>query len=251
MLNHRCMGAGEALVLVHGFLGGGGYWGPVAAHFAERFQVVLVDLPGFAGSAALPVPETVTGFGAALIELLDQLGIERCTLLGHSMGGMIAQQVALDAPSRITRLILYGAACQAGLTERFETIEETMVRIEAEGIEATADRVVATWFVDGEKSSAYDACRAAGVGISAASAIAAMTTMRRWSVRERLGEIGAPTLVIGGDGDRSIASHHFLDLWRGIPDCRLAVVPGCAHAAHLEKPDLFISLLGDFLATDP
>ena len=249
MLNYRRMGTGEALVLVHGFLGGGGYWGAVAEHFARRFQVILPDLPGFAGSAALPVPETVAGFAAALIEFMDGLGIERCRLMGHSMGGMIVQQVALDAPSRISRLILYGTACQSGLPERFETVEETIARIAAEGIEATADRIVATWFVDGEKSPAYAPCRAAGDGALASSAVAAMRTMQGWSARDRLGEIAAPTLAIGGDRDRSIAPHHLLDLWRGIPDCRLAVVPGCAHAVHLEKPVLFMDLVDDFLAT--
>ena len=248
-MNRRELGAGEALIMVHGFAGGSGYWSPVAESFAEQFHVVMPDLLGFAGSTTIPVPETVQGFAAGLIKIMDKLAIEQCSLLGHSMGGMIALQAALDAPSRISRLVLHGTSCQAVIPDRYETLDETIARFETEGIDATIDRVVASWFVDYEMSPAYAACRAAAVGLTATTAIAAMTTMRPWNVCDRMSEIGVPTLVIGGDKDRSIPPQHFLNLWHGIPDSHLAVLPNCAHAVHLEEPALFTRFVGEFLST--
>ncbi|HVJ23291.1 MAG TPA: alpha/beta hydrolase, partial [Burkholderiales bacterium] len=83
-----------------------------------------------------------------------------------------------------------------------------------------------------------------------ASSEAAITTLgavAAWQVTERLGEIGAPTLVIGGDRDRSTEPAEQLRLYRGLQRGRLCILPNCAHAAHLEEPELFIRLIKEFL----
>jgi len=248
MLHYQRAGQGsEVLVLQHGFLGGSGYWAPQFEHFGAQFDIIAPDLPGFAGSGHLPAPESVEGLAGAVIALLDRLEVERFSLVGHSMGGMVASQLALDHPARLKRLVLYGTSASGQLGGRFETFEQSIERFERDGIEATAERIAATWFLRGTESAMYEMCVAAGRGASLEAAIACMRGIPRWNVSGRLKEIGMPTLVIGADRDRSIAPLDLLRLWAGIEDTQLCVIPGCAHNVHLEKPALFNRVVGDFL----
>jgi 2-hydroxy-6-oxonona-2,4-dienedioate hydrolase len=248
MLNYRRAGRGRrVVVLQHGFLGGSGCWTPQMAHLEPSFDVIAPDLPGFAGSAHLTAPDGIEGLARALVELLDHLGVGRFGLVGHSMGGMVAGQLALDHPDRVERLVLYGTASSGRLPGRFETFEESVRRLEQDGIAATAERIAATWFLHGQESSFYRLCVDAGRGASLEAALTCLRAIPRWDISTRLGEIETPTLVIGADRDRSIAPAQLMQLWEGIKDAQLCIAPGSAHNLHLEKPDLFNRVLGDFL----
>ena len=248
MLNYTRHGQGKTLVLVHGFLGGTAYWVPLTTGLKHAHDVIAVDLPGFAGSAQVPAPDSLSGYAKVVLALLDSLGVQRFSLLGFSMGGMIAQQAALDFPQRIDKLILYGSAAVGDLPHRFESWEASIDRIEREGVEPTADKTVATWFVDGKSHPFYPACREACHGAYASSCVIVMRAMQQWNNVGKLGEIKMPTLVIVGDKDRSTKVSDSIILWKGIPGAELCVLPGCAHGAHMEKPDLFNKVLADFLA---
>jgi pimeloyl-ACP methyl ester carboxylesterase len=247
MLHYQRRGKGSTIILQHGFLGGGGYWLPQLAAFGAEFDVIAPDLPGFASSAGEPVCESIEGLGDALVALLDTLGIERFSLLGHSMGGMMALQLALAHPGRIEKLVLYGTAASGDLPKRFETLEESIARLEAEGVDASARRISATWFVDGEAAPYYRLCCEAGRGASLEAAVTALAGVGQWDVRARLGELQLPTLVICGDRDRATAPEQAYELWNGIAGSHLCIVPGCAHAVHLEKPEIFNQIVRDFL----
>lgn len=247
MLSHRRHGSGAPLVLVHGFLGGSAAWVPQLGHFGAHFDVIAVDLPGFAASGDKPAPESIAGFAAAVIELADQLKLPTFLLLGHSMGGMIAQQMALDHGARIERLVLYGTAASGDLPGRFETFEESIARLSAIGIEAGGQKIAQSWFVDGDQAPYYPMCWQAGQGLTTAAAITALRAIGRWSARERLHELRAPTLVIAGDRDRSTPPAEAYELWRRIEGAQLCIVPGCAHAVHFERPALFNEIVGTFL----
>ena len=247
MLNYRRFGSGPTVVLQHGYAGGGGYWGVLAAHLAAEFDVIATDMPAFAGSADEPVPDSIPGIAEALLDTLTRLGVERFMLLGHSLGSMTALQAALDHPERVEKLVLYGSSATTDLPDRFETFDETVARIEAETIETTTARIAATWFVDGDRHPLYEFTKAAGAGASKEGAIKLMRGMAGWDVRDRLGEVAMPTLVICGDGDRSTHPDRSWELWRGIPNARLCVLPDCAHNAHLEVSEIFNPLIRRFL----
>lgn len=248
MLNHRRFGRGRTVVLQHGFLGGGGYWAGVATALARHFDVVVPDLPGFAGSGALPARDSIAGFAEALWELLDGLGIEGpVSLVGHSMGGMIVQEAALARPGRLDRLVLYGTSATGAFPGRFETFEASLARLRDAGIDGTARHITATWFRDGEASPAFEACLAAGRGVTLEAALTALSAIPHWDARERLAGLPVPTLVIAGERDRSATLDVTLALYRALPDAQLCIVPDCAHNAHLERPDLFTPALATFL----
>jgi pimeloyl-ACP methyl ester carboxylesterase len=231
----------------HGFLGGSGYWVPHLGAFGRTFDVIAPDLPGFAGSADRPAPDSIEGMAGAVVTLIDALGVGPFHLLGHSMGGMVAQQIALDHPERVQKLVLYGTAPLGDLPKRFETLEASIARLETEGVEATADRIVPTWFVDGDAAPYYRLCYEAGRGTRVGAAITALGAVKRWDVRSRLAELKMPTLVISGDRDRSISLDQAFALREGIAGSQLCIVPGCAHNVHLEKPELFSQVVREFL----
>ena len=246
-LHHARRGSGPPLLLVHGFLGGIAEWNDLTTRLAPSFDVIAVDLPGFGGSAGLPAPATLAGYGDLLIQVLDTLGIERCMLLGHSLGSMIAQQFALDHGHRVQRLVLYGAASTGQLPGRFETFDATIERFRRAGIAQGSEAIIASWFVAGHSHAAYPMYRRMADAANTETAIATLRAIAAWQVTERLGEIGVPTLVIGGDRDRSTEPAEQFRLWRGLPRGQLCILPNCAHAAHLEQPELFCQLLSGFL----
>lgn len=244
----RLEGAGAPLVLIHGYLGGAAMWdGPIAA-FAGRYRCIAPNLAGFGDSAHLIAPETIERHAALVLASLDRLGIDRFCLLGHSMGGMVAQQMAAMARERIEKLILYGTGPVGVLPDRFETIATSRRRLREDGLAATARRIAATWFLDGERADGYETCVREGVKATLQAALAALNSWENWNGSAALASFSMPTLVVWGDGDRSYGWGQPEALWRGIPGCRLAVLPGCAHNVHMEKPAIFNAIVADFLS---
>lgn len=246
-LPHRRAGSGPALVLVHGYLGGSAQWAVEIARFADHFDVIAPDLPGFGAAADRPPCRSIAELAAAVTGLLDDLGVERFTLLGHSMGGMIAQQAAAASPGRIERLVLYGTGPLGLMPDRFEPIDVSRERLKAEGVARTIRRIGATWFSSDREPRGLDMLVRIGARASEAAALAGLDAMQGWDGRGALSSLSMPALVLWGDGDRSYRWPQVEALWKGLPNARLAVIPGVSHAAHLEKPALFHALLTDFL----
>lgn len=235
------------VVFVHGFLGGSRQWfGQVEA--LAGFNVVALDLPGFGENAHLNAPGSIAGFAEWALRELSARGIERFILIGHSMGGMIVQEMVARAPERIDQLVLYGTGTMGILPGRFETIGTSKRRANIEGPRATARRIAATWFLDREKAVAYEDCAVIAEQCSLQTMLIGLDAMEGWSGAKRLADIKTRTLVIWGDRDRTYPWSQTEQLWQSIPDANLAVIPGCAHATHLEKPYFFNSILQDFCA---
>ena len=240
-------GSGPVLVLVHGYLGGAAQWLAEIDRFSGSFDVIAPNLPGFGEAADRPGCGSIAEMAEAVLALLDALGVGEFLLMGHSMGGMIVQQMAATRPDQVTRLVLYGTGPLGRMPDRFEPIETSRARLEADGVAATIARIGATWFRDGDAAAGFPLLTHVGAKASRQAALAALGAMADWDGRPALGRLTMPTLVLWGDGDRSYRWPQVESLWTGLPDAQLAVVPGTAHAVHLEKPALFHALLADFL----
>ena len=247
MLHYRRVGKGKTVVLQHGFVGGGGYFLPLSRYLSGTYDVISTDLPGFAGSSDVPAPDTIEGFAAALVETLENIGVTEFSLLGHSIGSMVSLQAALDYPDRVSRLILYGSTPTGEIPERFETIDESVKRIGSDGIDRTAARIAATWFINGKEDPFYEFTRAAGAGANQDSAIRCLRSLSTWDVRSHLKDLVVPTLVICGDTDRNTHPDWSIELWKNIQGSELCVLPGCAHIAHLELSEVFNRVIDRFL----
>ena len=232
------------LVLVHGFMGGSAQW-VLQAPLAKNRQLITVDLPGFGQNAHMSPIASITDFACWV---LKQVKAETFDLLGHSMGGMIVQEMVRLAPERVHRLILYGTGAKGLLPGRFESIETSMQRARADGPQATARRISATWFRDNEKAAEFASCAEIAQAASLPAILAGLEAMRDWSGQDHLTQISSQTLIVWGDGDRTYLWAQIENLWRSIAHCQLAVVPACAHAVHLERPKIFNHLIEEFLS---
>lgn len=246
-LPHRRAGKGMPLVLVHGYLGGSEQWIEEIAHFSANFDVIAPGLPGFGEASDLSACDRIGTMADAVLALLDQLGVGQFILLGHSMGGMIAQEMAAKAGDRITGLILYGTGPVGLLPDRFEPIEVSRQRLMADGVQETAKRIGATWFRKGEAAEGFALVAKIGACASRQAALAGLDAMANWDGRSALADLTMPALVLWGERDRSYSWSQVEMLWKSLPNTELAVMPGAAHAAHLEKPKLFHAILDDFL----
>lgn len=238
------------LVFVHGYFGGSLQWAAQVEAFSEYFRVITPDLPGFGLNNQLQAPDSIAGFAGYVLDELAQQGIEHFHLLGHSMGGMIAQEMVAMAPERVGKLVLYGSGPLGVMPGRFETIAESKQRLCQDGVESTARRIAARWFVGGEAGRGYRECADIAVQASRQAALAGLSAMESWSGEDKLHSIAAPTLVLWGDRDQSYQWALPEQLWRGIPGAGLSVIAGCSHAVHLEKPALFNAVLLDFLLSE-
>jgi len=241
-------GQGAPFALVHGYFGGAGHWRGEREALSGTCEVITPALAGFGESAHLAAPDTIAGNAALVWQALDAAGIDRIALLGHSMGGMVVQEMTAQQPERVDKLILYGTGPVGLLPGRFETLEQSRRRIRTTGVEATLRRIAATWFVDGEDAPGFATCMDVGRMASEQATLAALSAWETWNGTENLPRIPAPTLVVWGDKDRSYPRAQVDALLGGIPDARLAVLEGCAHAAHLEAPEAFHAALREFLA---
>ena len=235
------------LVLVHGFLGGSAQWPPQMEFFADQLNVIAVDLPGFGKNNHLQPLVQIEQMADWVISTLRTQGIGKYHLLGHSMGGMIAQEIALRDAEQIASLILYSTGAKGVLPGRFETIETSKTRAKIDGPKVTARRIAATWFLHGESDPAYEGCAQVAETAAPDAIAAGLDAMQGWTGESGLAQINARTLVIWGDQDRTYPWSQIEVLWRTIPNARLAVVPNCAHAVHLEKPDILNRIISDFL----
>lgn len=234
------------LVFVHGYLGGSPQWANQVEVFSEHFNVITPDLPGFGLNHGMEAPESIKEFASYVLDELDKQGVDRFHLVGHSMGGMIVQEMVALAPERVDQLVLYGTGPIGLMPGRFESIDESRLRVSEEGVELTGRRIAATWFLDGEKADGYHECAEIAVMASTQAALAGLSAMETWSGVSSLTKIKSPTLVLWGDADRAYQWAQPKQLWQEIAGARLAVIPGCSHAVHFEKPRLFNALLMDF-----
>ncbi len=247
LLKYSRDGEGYPLILQHGYFGSSEMWRHQIDYFKSQFDVIAPDLAGFGQSAELEAPGSIPQCAQQVFDLLDSLGVDDFYLLGHSMGGMVVQQMVIMQPSRIRKLVCYGTGPVGVLPDRFETLDDSRRRLRTDGLEATAKRIAATWFVNGENAAGFSLCEQVGKQATFQAALSSLDAWEKWDASGALASIKAPTLVLWGDRDRSYGWSQPQALWQGIDDSYLAVMPGCAHNAHLEKPGMFNMILSDFL----
>ncbi|MEM1364096.1 MAG: alpha/beta hydrolase, partial [Pseudomonadota bacterium] len=208
------------------------------------------DLPGFGENAHMAACNRIEDFATWVIQTLKERGIEHYHLLGHSMGGMIAQDVSRMAGPAVERLILYGTGSQGALPDRFETIAVSKRRAVSDGASATARRISATWLRDRDNSPHFQTVSQIAQKARLPAIEAGLTAMERWSGTDRLAQIENQTLIIWGDLDRSYGWPQIALLWKEIPKASLCVLPSCAHLVHLEAPIALCDVVQRFLDED-
>jgi 3-oxoadipate enol-lactonase len=209
-------------------------WDP--APYARHFRVLRYEHRGHGESDTPPGPYTVEELAGDALALLDELGAERASWIGLSLGGMVAMWIAACAPERVDRLVL---ACTSARVPSPQAYAERAGVVRAQGVEPVADAVVARWFTPAAPDELRARFRAILVGTPREGYAGCCEAVADWDFGERLGDIVAPTLVVAGAEDESTPAAHTDLLVRRIPGARGTVLEGAAHLANLERPAAF------------
>ncbi len=252
-LPHQWHGEGETLVLLAGLGAKGTSWRPFLERAARQYRVLTFDLPGSGCAPSLGGPTSIRQLAIAALELLDELGVEHARLVGRSMGGMVAQELALAAPRRIRRL---GLICTTGHCDvHLSSVFELWARMAEAGVPAKLRHQSSLLWCLGhgalarqERARAYLEARSShdrpADYARQARACAAHDAL------DRLSALRMPTLVLAGGDDRLTPPHHAEALVKTIRDARLAHVSGSGHLAYLEQPERFADEVLGFLAEE-
>ncbi|KLN61806.1 alpha/beta hydrolase [Kiloniella spongiae] len=247
LLTHLRAGSGFPLVFIHGYLGGAKAWEDQVQAFKPEFDVIAPELPGYGASYHKKAGSSIEEYANQIINFLSQIGIQKFHLIGHSMGGMIAQQIAKLASERVDYLVCYGTGPLGMMPNRFETLDQSRKRLRSDGVKATAERIASTWFTNGKDALRYQECASLNDNVTTETALAGLRAMETWDGRDAMSSISQKTLVLWGDRDQSYDWTQPESLWTGIKESSLAVMPDCGHNAHMENPELFNSILRKFL----
>ena len=241
-------GKGFPLVLVHGFLGSSKMWEPQIDFFKDRFRVITPDLPGFGKSNEVKSHNSIQSIANLLLNCLEEKKIDKFYLLGHSMGGMIVQEMAKKDGDKILKLVCYSTGPRGEMPGRFETVEQSRENLKKSGLEITAKNIAKTWFIKGEDAKYFDICIEAGKQSSMESADNALIACKNWNGVDTLKNIKNETLIVWGDQDKSYNLEQIQILEHNIENSKLIIFKNCAHNVHLEQPGQFNNTVKDFLS---
>jgi 3-oxoadipate enol-lactonase len=241
-LHRRIDGDGERVLVLAGSLGSTlEMWDAQVPPLAERFRVLRYDHPGHGRSPLLDV-RGVAGLAAEVVALLDELGLERVSFCGLSLGGAVGMRLALEAPDRLERLVLCSTSMRFATPEFWE--ERTRI-VREQGVEAIVDVVLERWFTpELEDVRRY---RDMVVSTPAEGYARCCEALREWDVRGQLGGVRMPTLVVAGREDPSTPLPDLEAIAAEIPGAELVVLERARHLANIERADDFNAALAGFL----
>jgi pimeloyl-ACP methyl ester carboxylesterase len=260
-VNYVEIGEGRPLVFVHGISGSWQNWLENLPHFARDHRAIALDLPGFGASPRPSWAIDMPAYGRLLHDFCEKLGIEGATVVGNSMGGFVAVEAVTATPGHFDRLVLVSAA---GIINTWNPEERAVATAWAWKVfgpqyarrsrfivsRPRAREFVFRPFVRYPARLREDLLleqiesglqRADGFGD-------ALQAVIRHDIRERLGEIEMPTMIVWGQSDRVIPMSAALSYHRRIPHSRLEIFERTGHVPQLERPLRFNAVLDDFLA---
>jgi pimeloyl-ACP methyl ester carboxylesterase len=257
-------GSSQTLVFVHGLSGCWANWLEQLPVFAADHHVIALDLPGFGSS---PMPErdiSIAGYARLLDRLLGELSVDAATVVGNSMGGFIAAELAISSPQRVERLVLISAAGisthgNPGATRAVPTLRrmERLLAMTGSWAASKSDAVArrarlrdaALGVVIRHPSRLPAALAAEQIrGAGKPGFMQALEATLDYEVRQRLPEIACPTLIVWGEKDRLITVRDADVFAELIPDSRKVIFQDTGHMTMIERPGAFNALLRDFLA---
>jgi pimeloyl-ACP methyl ester carboxylesterase len=237
-VSFECRGSGKPLVFIHGLGSRAVDWRSQVDHFSSRFQVITYDVRGHGASQKPPPPYSMRLFASDAKALLDHLDIESACVVGISMGGMIAFQLAVDHPSAVDAMVIVNSVPEfkpRGIGQRLHVAQRFLI-VYLLGMRTLA-RVLAPRLFPGptheqlrkqfiEQWSANDK----------RAYLASMRAISGWGVAEKIPQISVPTLFVAAEHDYTSVElkKTYAEM---MPNARLEVIEDSRHATPIERPD--------------
>ncbi len=264
-LAYQDEGQGDAILLLHGMAGSSQTWRSVIRPLSRKYRVIAPDLLGHGSSAKPRSDYSLGAFAVLLRDLLDELGVARATVVGHSLGGGVAMQFVYQHPDYCERLVLIGSGGlgpDVGWTLRLLSAPgaELIMPIIAPQPVLTAGEKVRSWFAKmgiesprgGEIWNAYSSFSDAETRQAFLRTLRsvvdyrgqAVSALNRLNVRADM-----PIMAIWGEQDAIIPVQHAYAALEARPDARLEVMPGVGHFPQVERPTEVVDLIDDFITS--
>jgi len=241
------LGEGYPLVLVHGYLGSSDMWKLQKEFLSKYYRVISPALPGFGESHNVKSVDSINEMAKIIFQNIDNKNIEEFHLLGHSMGGMIVQEMVKISEEKINKLICFATGSIGNIPGRFESLDKSIEKLKEEGIKETVKRIPPKWFVKGNLAENYYLCENAVKETTEETARNALYAMKNWNGYENLNNIKNQTLIIWGDKDVSYNFEQVDTLNKNIQNSKLEIFKDCSHNVHLEQPQKFNETVKNFL----
>lgn len=252
-LYYEVHGTGEPLICLSGFTADHLSWTSVLEKFTKKFQVILLDNRGVGLTAVPNYPYTVEMMALDTLALMDVLEIDKAHFMGHSMGGMIAMNLALLQPEKVMKLVLCNTIEKTTTVARLAF--EFMNQLMSNGMTM---RQVFPSFVPWLFSNTYldipgnlelilEHNRKQNHEMSQIAFKNQLNAILAFDARLFLNKLKFPTLLIAGEYDRITPPNFARIMKRIIAGSQLSIIPGAAHMSHIEKPELFSDLVLPFL----
>jgi len=237
--------SGEPLVLVHGYTGDVTDWRHQIPEFSRTHQLLVMDERGHGRSEAPRDRSsyTIEQMADDVEVLIDQLGIGRCHLLGHSMGGGVVQEIALRSPQKLLSLILHDTSCKFGMAGdpvMTQWRDKRLALADTDGMAAVAEVPPIVKPPPHMPAERLEETRLRLSKMSPDAFIGGWQGLRDWQgTDDRARGISVPTLIIYGDRDAPGLIEGSKKLAELIPDSRVEVIPEAVHSPQWERPELF------------
>jgi pimeloyl-ACP methyl ester carboxylesterase len=235
-------GSGPAIVLVHGHPFSRAMWRGQLDSLSDAFRVIAPDLPGYGESPARGETITPHGLAAAVVEVMDALDVGRATVVGLSLGGLVAMELALGRPERVAGVVLTATTAAPLTGEEAEMRRSTAERIEREGMLDHALEMAGRLFGPAARRNPEVVLPILEVMLRTSPAGAA-AALRGRAERPRYDELlrglRVPALVLVGGADSYSTADVTDQLVASLPDPQVLVLPGIGHMPNLEAPERF------------
>ncbi|HXG06618.1 MAG TPA: alpha/beta fold hydrolase [Nitrososphaera sp.] len=243
------LGSGAPVLLIHGLGGSIESWTNNIDELARTMRVIAIDLPGFGQSDKPKISYTVKFYRDFLVDFIDQIQIDKISVVGSSLGGHIAAEIAISHPELVEKLVL---ACPAGALprsyrgspalRRYVKVLESRTVQEVKKVLHTADNKAVD---DSYARTVLEKVSAPGSKHAFLSALRGSTRAPRLTIR-RLNRIKASTLLLWGKDDIMIPVR-FAEPFVKMRNCRIVLLENCGHRPHAERSELFNRMVADFL----
>jgi 3-oxoadipate enol-lactonase len=239
-----------AIVFLHGIGGNARAFSRQLEHFGRGWRAIAWDMPGYGGSATLGAV-SIAALAAALWRFLDAVGVERPVLVGHSIGGMIVQQLLAERPDAARALVLAQTSPAFGRPDGAWQRDFIAARLgpldRGETMPDLAPRLVAELVGDNPDPEGVALARACMAAVPEASYRAMMLALAGFDLRAALARVAVPTLVIAGEKDTNAPAPMMARMAEKIPGATYVCLEGVGHLAPLERPKAFNAVLHTFL----
>jgi 3-oxoadipate enol-lactonase len=245
------LGAGPTVLMLHGVDGGHLAFAPQVETLASSgFRAVAWNMPGYGRSAPIE-PYTFKGLAASCIALIEGLRCGEATLVGHGMGGMVAQEVVARRPELVSKLVLCGTAPSFRETEadwQRDYIDSRMAPLDAgQGMAQLAQMLVPQWIGPGALPEGVQLAQHCMAQVNPSTYRRALQALPTFDRRADLPRIHVPTLLLAGEHDRSTPPAVMQAMARQIRGSTYLEMRGIGHLQNLEAPDEFDAAVLNFL----